>query len=249
MVDAEAFFAGMAKPEPGDDRLLAQSRLIASPPTVPAAPRGPDEAEVAARRFYGRQDAQDRAEPAGRENVPPKPEAAPAPSDDAQREHEAQRQAEADRAERMYGDTPMDGVRYDEVELSSPNEFSLEVPDDLAANLGEGEAQAIVDSFIHAGVGRTMALDLVRQGIEASRRGEMSADEVGRRNADGMAALTAKWGDRAGEKIQLARGMIAEAEKQWPGLRNYLNATGLGSDPKLIRQLVARAERRPGRNR
>jgi hypothetical protein len=32
-------------------------------------------------------------------------------------------------------------------------------------------------------------------------------------------------------------------------LRNYLNATGLGSDPKLIQQLVARAERRPGRGR
>jgi hypothetical protein len=32
-------------------------------------------------------------------------------------------------------------------------------------------------------------------------------------------------------------------------LRNYLNATGLGYDPKLIQQLVARAERRPGRGR
>jgi hypothetical protein len=60
-----------------------------------------------------------------------------------------------------------------------------------------------------------------------------------------MEALTAKWGDRAGEKIELAKGMIRDAEKQWPGLTNYLNATGLGSDPKL----VARAERRPGRGR
>jgi hypothetical protein len=141
----------------------------------------------------------------------------------------------------------MDGVRYDEVELTSPNEFSLDVPEDLAANLGEGEAQQIVSSFIESGVGRTMAIDLVRQGIEASRRGPLSDDQVQRRNADGMKDLQAKWGPKTGEKLELAKGMIREAEKQWSGLRNYLNATGLGSDPKLIQQLVARAERRPGR--
>jgi hypothetical protein len=245
-IDAESFYQTMAKPEPGDDRLLAQSKLTEAPPQ-PAAQRGPDEAEAQARRFYGHQEAQDRVEPAGRENLRQKPEAPPSPSDEAQREHEQRRQAEADRAERMFGDTPMDGVRYDEVELTSTNEFALEVPDDLAANLQPGEAQQITSAFIASGVGRTMAIDLVRQGIEASRRGPLSDDQVQRRNADGLAELQAKWGTRAGEKIQLAKGMIRDAEAKWPGLTNYLNATGLGSDPKLIQQLVARAERRPGR--
>jgi hypothetical protein len=246
-IDAESFYAKMAVPEPGDDRLLAQSKLIEAPPTVPATPRGPDEADAAARRFYGHQDAQDRAEPAGRENVFPKPEATPAPSDGPD-EHEQFRQEEAARAERMYGDLPNgDGVRYDEPELSSHQEFVVEVPDDLAANLQPGEAQQITSAFIESGVGRTMAVDLVRQGIEASRRGPLSDEQVQQRNAVGMAALQAKWGTRAGEKIQLAKGMIRDAEAKWPGLTNYLNATGLGSDPKLIQQLVARAERRPGR--
>jgi hypothetical protein len=246
-IDAESFYSHMAVPDPpADERVTAQAKLVVQP-TAPTAPRGPDEAEAAARRFYGQQPAQDRVEPAGRENLRQKPEAPPAPSDEAQREHEQFRQAEADRAERMYGDTPMDGVRYDEVELTSTNEFSLVVPDDLAANLGEGEAQQIVSSFIESGVGRTMAIDLVRQGIEASRRGPLSDDQVQRRNADGMKDLQAKWGPKTGEKLELAKGMIREAEKQWSGLRNYLNATGLGSDPKLIQQLVARAERRPGR--
>jgi len=31
-----------------------------------------------------------------------------------------------------------------------------------------------------------------------------------------------------------ARAMIQEASAKWPGLKEYLNATGLGSDPKLI---------------
>jgi len=65
----------------------------------------------------------------------------------------------------MFGETPMDGVRYDEVELTSPAEFALEVPPDLAANLGDGEAQQIVGGFIESGVGRTFAVDLVRQGV------------------------------------------------------------------------------------
>jgi hypothetical protein len=64
-------------------------------------------------------------------------------------------------------------------------------------------------------------------------------------NGNGMAELQAKWGDRTAAKLE-ARGMIREAEKRWPGVKDYLNATGLGSDPRIIKQLVARAKRRPG---
>jgi hypothetical protein len=84
-------------------------------------------------------------------------------------------------------------------------------------------------------------------GAEASRRGPLSEHQIQQRNAEGMAAPQEHWGDQTGAKLELAKGMIREAEKQWPGLKAYLNATGLGSDPKLIQQLVARAERRPGR--
>jgi hypothetical protein len=62
-----------------------------------------------------------------------------------------------------------------------------------------------------------------------------------------MKVLQERWGDQTGAKLQAAKAMIKQAEAAWPGLTNYLNATGLGSDPKLIAQLVARAERKPGR--
>jgi hypothetical protein len=246
VVDAEAFYSRMATPEPGDDRLLAQSRLIEAPP-VPAAHRGPDEAEAAARRFYGHQDAQDRVEPAGRENVPPKPEAAPAPPDDVQREHEERRQAESDRAERMY-DLPMDtdGPRFDEPVMDS---YSAEIPDDLANNLQPGEAQQIGQALIAAGLGNTTAASFMKMGVEASRNGPLADHEIQKRNADGMKALKERWGDQTGAKLQTAKAMIQKASAKWPGLTNYLNATGLGSDPKLIQELVARAERKPGGNR
>jgi hypothetical protein len=78
-----------------------------------------------------------------------------------------------------------------------------------------GEVQQISEAFVST-------VDLVRQGSEVSHRGNGTA-----------------------EKVELARGMIREASQRWPGLPEYLERTGLGSDPKLIQQLAARAERRP----
>jgi hypothetical protein len=249
MVDAESFYSRMAVPEPpGDLRLEAVAKLIEAPPAPPPAPRGPDEAEAAARRFFGQEAAQDRAEPSGRENVPPKPEATPAPPDEAQREHEERRQAEADRAERMY-DLPMDSdvPRFDEPPLTDANEFSPSIPDDLRANLQDGEQQQIVESFVASGIGHTQAQAFVKMGIAASRNGPLSDQQIQQRNDAGMAELQKRWGDQVPAKLAAAKDMIRQAETKWPGLTDYLNATGLGSDPKLIQQLVARAERRPGR--
>jgi hypothetical protein len=162
---------------------------------------------------------------------------------------EQRRQEEAERANALY-DLPMDpggdNPRFDEPVM---DRFSAEIPDDMAANLQPGEGEQIGRAFIAAGLGNTTAASFMRMGVEASRRGPLSDHQIEQRNVEGMAALEQRWGDQTGQKLELAKGMIREAEKQWPGLRNYLNATGLGSDPKLIQQLVARAERRPGRNR
>ena len=71
-IDPEAFYAAMPKPDAPNDRMLVQSKLVV-PATAPtAAPRGPDEAEAAARRFYGQQEAQDRVQPVAGKILPPK---------------------------------------------------------------------------------------------------------------------------------------------------------------------------------
>ncbi len=56
-----------------------------------------------------------------------------------------------------------------------------------------------------------------------------------------------RWGGQAEAKLIMARARIVEADQRWQGMREYLERSGLGSDPKLIQQLAARAERRPGR--
>jgi hypothetical protein len=85
-----------------------------------------------------------------------------------------------------------------------------------------------------------------KRSAPAGHRGQPARSAVGRTPE---CRRQAKWGDHTAEKLALAKGRIDEAAPRWPGLKNDLNATGLGSDPKLIQQLVARAERRPEQER
>jgi len=69
---------------------------------------------------------------------------------------------------------------------------------------------------------------------------------AGRRPTIDVTALEARWRSQTAAKLKLARGVIREAEVKWPELTNCLNATGLGSDLRLIQKPTAWAERRPG---
>jgi hypothetical protein len=221
-IDAEAFYAKMERPTPPmPDGILGAAKSVQESPSV-----SPSQSS--------NQTASSDVEP----------------SDDleemsAQEIDEQRRQEEAARANSLY-DLPMDvdNPRFDEPVMDT---FTAEIPDDLRVNLMEGEGEQIGEALVAAGLGITTAASFIRMGVEASRRGPLSDHQIQQKNADGMAALKARWGDQAGAKVQVAKAMIREASAKWPGLTNYLNATGLGSDPKLIQQLVARAERRPGR--
>jgi hypothetical protein len=103
----------------------------------------------------------------------------------------------------------------------------------------------------HAGSNAHAGADEI--GTSGDRLGASGQGQPSRRAASGrdraaehgrQKALEARWGSQAAAKLELARGMIREAEVKWPGLTNYLNATRLGSDPHLIQK---RAARRPGR--
>jgi len=94
----------------------------------------------------------------------------------------------------------------------------------------------LIDTTVHHDVLLKQALSVLFRTLEPSAP-ERLPDDLVRQGIRPAAAA---------KKGEPARGMINEAEKRWPGVKAYLNATGLGGEPKLIRQLVARAERRPG---
>lgn len=216
----------------------ADTDKIGAPPAHQQAPAERSTAEV----LYGRQDSQERP------TAPRAPQPQPEP---VHRAPEPPGGQDGPAAADVLFDLP-DGDRfvdYGEVDLSDGENVLDGLPEEMAANLGEGEARQIGEAFVAAGVGHTLAMDLVQQGVEASRRGPLADAEVERMNGDAMKTLRARWGNQTEAKLEAARGMIRAAEAKWPGLTTYLNRTGLGSDPRLIQKLAARAERRPGRGR
>ena len=73
----------------------------------------------------------------------------------------------------------------------------------------------------------------MKMGVAASRNGPLSDHQIQQRNADSKGSA-GTWGDQVQAKLELVRSMSQKASMKWPGLKEYLNATGLGSDAKLI---------------
>ena len=78
--------------------------------------------------------------------------------------------------------------------------FTAEIPNDLAHNLMEGEGEQIGQALIAAGLGNTTAASFIKMGVEASRNGPLSDQQIQKRNADGMKALKERWGDQVPAK-------------------------------------------------
>ncbi|WP_448150024.1 hypothetical protein [Labrys miyagiensis] len=60
--------------------------------------------------------------------------------------------------------------------------------------------------------------------------------------ADVDADLQRIYGDKAQEKLGLARKLVAQTAKTWPKVYDYLNAHGTGNDINVILKVIARAE-------
>jgi hypothetical protein len=221
-IEATGFYAKMSKPDaPMDGGILGAARSAQERP--PVSPSN-SSAKTASR------DVEALSDPAERTVA---------------EIDEERRQEEAGRANRLY-DLPMetDGPRFDEPVMDT---FAADIPDDLAVNLKDGEGEQIGQALIAAGLGNTTAASFMKMGVAASRNGPLSDHQIQQKNTDGMKVLEQRWGDQVSAKLELARSMIQDASAKWPGLPKYLEVTGLGSDPRLIQELVARADRRPGR--
>jgi len=57
----------------------------------------------------------------------------------------------------------------------------------------------------------------------------------------GVKALRQAWGDSYETRVAMARRLVAHVEQQAPGLRRFLEETGLGSHPHVVAQLSSHA--------
>lgn len=111
--------------------------------------------------------------------------------------------------------------------------------------LPAGEAAQIQAAFVEAGVGIGLAGSLLREARSALRA--HSAGHPAPSPDDCMAALRRQHGDRATEVVESANELVTRAETKWPGIRDWLDRSGLGNNPKVISRLAARARRSASR--
>ncbi|MFM0177135.1 hypothetical protein PQR52_01570 [Paraburkholderia aspalathi] len=122
-------------------------------------------------------------------------------------------------------------VRYEEPAAASVTDFNAvtaRYPDGVTPDPVERD-QAL-SAFVSAGLGITAAGALWKAGVEAIRS-PIQTNEAG--------ALQAL-GNRADSLVADARATIARVEKTWPGVKDFLNRTGLGNDPATIRFLATK---------
>jgi len=95
-----------------------------------------------------------------------------------------------------------------------------------------------LQAMVKLGLGVTAARAIWDTSVEAVRN-PVKTNEAGARQALGEI-----YGDKFDAKLQAAKGIIAEAEKTYPGIRQWLSETGLGNSPEFIKQVIEFAERR-----
>jgi hypothetical protein len=110
------------------------------------------------------------------------------------------------------------------------NAATSRYPDDVTPNAAERE-QALA-AFVHAGIGVSAAGALWSVGMAALKQ------PITTNHAGAMAAL----GDNADATVAAARTVVEQASTKYPGLKDFLNRTGLGNDPGVIRYLASKAK-------
>jgi hypothetical protein len=104
-------------------------------------------------------------------------------------------------------------------------------PDGVVADRAE-RAQAL-EALVHVGVSAREAGALWSVGMSALKT-PLATNQSG--------ALQSLGAD-ADALVADAKEVVAKAEKSWPGIKDFLNRTGLGNDPATIRFLAARRTR------
>lgn len=132
-------------------------------------------------------------------------------------------------------------ARMNEPAASSVTDYAAfaRTPDGVVPDLGE-QKQAL-EAMLKTGMGVTQGAAIWNVAMQAIRS-PVTTNEAG-----AMQALRDTHGDNAEARLELAKGYISEVAKTYPGVRDFLNRTGLGNDPAMLKFAIEAAQRRqPG---
>lgn len=123
----------------------------------------------------------------------------------------------------------------DVLEEVAPMDPEATVPDRNAR-------RAFAAALEQVGVGQTVAREIFSDIATFNERPFTGTSE------QAAAALDRIWGDAASEHLAAAKGVIVEVEKAYPGVKDFLNSSGLGNNPAFIRKIAAFAHARARRS-
>jgi hypothetical protein len=120
------------------------------------------------------------------------------------------------------------------------NQVKLSVPDNWEdSDAATADRMQIANALADAGAGPSLIHDVWRD-VSAPWSRPVSEAEC-------MADLQRTWGSQTPAKIAAAQSVMAKVEASYPGTARWLNETGRGNDPALIKKAAALASRRTGR--
>lgn len=142
----------------------------------------------------------------------------------------------------------LEGVRWSEPSATSATDLvgAMATPEIEGVTYDDADMQGATVAFLGMGVGVTgagAAMSIAREHAAEAAAGRVVTE------AESVAQLEGWFGGEAGadRAIADARATVREAERMWPGLRDYLNRTGLGNNPKMIAALARHHRTRAGR--
>ena len=125
---------------------------------------------------------------------------------------------------------------------ATPADYRLEIVDGYVPEAGSNFREVA-----HAaGLDQPMTKLLYDSHNKVAERGIPDAETLSREGREGEWTMRRMWGPSFDENVAYARAEVQRVSKFEPGLIGYLNATGLGNDPRLVAAFASRGRARSG---
>ena len=92
-----------------------------------------------------------------------------------------------------------------------------------------------------SGLDAPFVADIARRWNAAAAAPPMTAAQIEAREINAFAQLAREWGDQYNANLSLAKSFVAGIAAKHPSVTNLLEASGLGNDPAVVKQMYLRA--------
>ena len=142
---------------------------------------------------------------------------------------------------RTLADAPIDPLF---APPATPQDYRFEMQP--ASGVQPAQLRAVQQWCHSARLPQAIAQSLYSEVERGARAAPPTPAELHAQSAAGLAELRRTWGERTGAMLGLGRRLVAEVGGTHPDLIDFLESSGAGSNPRVVRQLAEHAARMYG---